>query len=237
MTRQLKRCRLDRLSVAAMMVACCALWLVGGGMVMAQTVAPRPLFDGRTFAGWEGDTAKTFRIADGAVVGGTLKARIPRNEFLCTTREYTDFVLRLKFKLLGAGANAGVQIRSARIPGNHEVIGYQADLGDGWWGALYDESRRKRALAVPAAGVEIERTLKRNDWNDYEIRAEGRRIRLAINGRQTVDYTEPDHAIKQSGLICLQIHGGAPSEAWYKAITIEELFAKALTVSPSTVPR
>lgn len=192
----------------------------------AAPQGPRPsasasLFDGRTFTGWEGDL-KMFRIEDGAIVGGTMRAKIPRNEFLCTRREYTNFVLRLKFKVLGEGANAGVQIRSKRIPNDHEVIGYQADLGDGWWGSLYDESRRKKTLAKPDA-AELNKVLKRNDWNDYLIRAEGRRIRLSINGQQTVDYTEPDEGINQTGNVCLQIHGGPPSEAWYKDISIEEL--------------
>ncbi|MFN8003884.1 MAG: DUF1080 domain-containing protein, partial [Acidobacteriota bacterium] len=106
------------------------------------------LFDGKSFNGWEGDL-KIFRIAEGAIVGGTLQAPIARNEFLCTKQEYGDFVLRLKFKLLGdpARANAGIQFRSRRIPNNHEVIGYQADLGQNYYGALYDESRRKKVLA------------------------------------------------------------------------------------------
>src|SRR5215212_7421980 len=106
------------------------------------------LFDGKTFKGWEGDTNKTFRIEDGAIVAGTMEAKIPRNEFLCTTRNYTNFVLRLKFKLVGKGANAGVQFRTKRIPNHHEVSGYQADMGDpSWWGCLYDESRRNKILA------------------------------------------------------------------------------------------
>ena len=45
------------------------------------------LFDGQSFAGWEGDL-KTFRIEDGAIIGGTMKEKIPRNEFLCTTRPF-----------------------------------------------------------------------------------------------------------------------------------------------------
>ena len=74
---------------------------------------PVSLFDGKTFKGWVGDTNKTFRIEDSAIVGGTMKAKIPRNEFLCTTRTYTNFVLRLKFKLLGGpSANGGVQVRT-----------------------------------------------------------------------------------------------------------------------------
>jgi hypothetical protein len=181
------------------------------------------LFDGKTFVGWEGDTNKSFRIENGAIVGGSLKEKVPRNEFLCTTRSYTNFVLRVKFKLLGRGVNAGVQIRSARIPNHHEVSGYQADMADpSWWGCLYDESRRKKMLAKSDM-EELNKVLKRDDWNQYVIRCEGKRIRLSINGLQTVDYTEPEDAIPQHGIIGLQIHGGPPSEAWYKDITIEEL--------------
>jgi hypothetical protein len=102
------------------------------------------------------------------------------------------------------------------------MIGYQADLGDKYWGSLYDETRRNKILAAPDPGL-ITRILKPGDWNDYEIHAKGRRIRLAINGHQTVDYTEADETIPQTGLIGLQVHGGGKAEAWYKDITIEEL--------------
>jgi len=183
------------------------------------------LFDGKTFKGWEGNL-EVFRIEDGAIVAGSLKERIPRNEFLCTTKEYGDFELRLKFKLLGKGANAGVQVRSRRAAKDsthpHEMIGYQPDLGEGWWGCLYDESRRRKVLAGPPK-EERGKIVKPDDWNEYVIRCEGPRIRLSINGHQTVDYTEPEKAIPQTGLIGLQIHGGAPSEAWYKEIRIREL--------------
>jgi len=181
------------------------------------------LFDGKSFEGWEGDVQKTFRIQDGAVVGGSLSAKVPRNEFLCTRRNYKNFVLRVKFKLLGTGANAGVQFRSKRIPNHHEVTGYQADMGDPeWWGCLYDESRRKKVLAK-ADFAAVNKVLKRNDWNEYLIRCEGKRVQLSINGLQTVDYIEPEDSIEQDGVICLQIHGGSPSEAWYKDVSIEEL--------------
>jgi hypothetical protein len=184
------------------------------------------LFDGKTFKGWEGNL-NLFRIEDGAVVGGTLKENIARNEFLCTTEEYGDFELQVKFKLLGdpARANAGIQFRSQRIPNHHEVIGYQADMGQNYWGALYDESRRRKILAGPNLD-ELNKVLKRGDWNDYVIRAEGKRVRLSINGFQTVDYTEADDSLEQRGRICLQIHGGPPSEAWYKDISITPLQIK-----------
>jgi hypothetical protein len=182
---------------------------------------PSRLFDGKSFKGWNGNL-QIFRIESGAIVGGSLQNKIARNEFLCTDKEYSDFVLRAKFKLLGdpARANAGIQFRTKRIPNDHEVIGYQADMGQNYWGALYDESRRKKVLAQPNLD-ELKKVLKLNDWNEYEIRAEGKRIRLRINGLQTVDYTEADDSITQTGCICVQIHSGPPSEAWYKDITIE----------------
>ena len=161
-----------------------------------------------------------------AIVGGSLKTALPQNEFLCTTREYADFELRLKFKLLGKTANGGVQIRSRRVPKSHEVSGYQADLGIAWdrpaWGNLYDESRRNKNVAQ-ADQAELSKVFKPGDWNDYRIRCQGRRIQLWINGYQTVDYTEPDKKIAQTGIIGLQIHGGPPSEAWYKDIIITPL--------------
>jgi hypothetical protein len=188
----------------------------------AGTKAPVPLFDGKTFAGWEGDLG-VFRIEDGAIVGGSLQARIPRNEFLCTTKTYGDFELRLKVKLLGGeAANAGVQFRTRRIPNHHEVIGYQADLGQHYWGALYDESRRNKVLAGPKPET-LKGLVKVGDWNDYVIRAEGRRIQLWLNGVQTVDYTEEDPSIDTSGVIAVQIHSGPPTEAWYKDITLLDL--------------
>ncbi|HTG43118.1 MAG TPA: DUF1080 domain-containing protein [Verrucomicrobiae bacterium] len=183
-----------------------------------------PIFDGKTFQGWEGDTNKTFRIHDGVIVAGTLEAKIPRNEFLCTTRNYTNFVLNLKFKLLGGeAANAGVQIRTRRIPNHHEVSGYQADMGDpSWWGCLYDESRRNKVLAQSDMG-KVNQVLKRGDWNEYRIKCDGAHIQLWLNGVQTVDYTETAPNIDNSGIIAVQIHAGPPSEAWYKEITIQEL--------------
>ncbi len=182
------------------------------------------LFDGKTFAGWEGDTTKTFLIVDGTIQAGSLTEMVPRNEFLATTTRYTNFVLRLKVKLTGTEGfvNSGVQIRSERKPQHHEMIGYQADIGAGWWGAIYDETRRNVILAKPEEAV-VKGALKENEWNDYEIRAEGRRIVLKLNGVTTVDYTEKDESIPQHGLIAVQIHGGGKAVVAFKDITVEVL--------------
>lgn len=180
-----------------------------------------PLFDGTTFTGWEGNL-DLFRLEDNAIAGGSLERAIPRNEFLCSTTSYRNFELRLKVKLVGKNANAGIQIRSRRIPDHNEVSGYQADMGQVFWGCLYDESRRNRVLARPEA-KELTKHLRPGDWNDYVIRCEGNRIQLWLNGYQTVDYTEGDADIPLDGVIGLQIHGGLPSEAWYKEIRIRAL--------------
>jgi hypothetical protein len=188
---------------------------------------PVPLFDGKTFAGWDGDTKEAWRIQDGCIVGGWLDKKVPRNQFLATLGSYGDFDLRLKFKLLGDSkknfVNSGVQIRSQRVPKDTEMTGYQADLGDpSWWGCIYDESRRNKVLAQSDM-AKLNKVLRRADWNDYRIRCEGRRIRTWINGVLGVDYTEPDRKIPQSGRIGLQIHGGGPAEVWFKDISIVEI--------------
>jgi hypothetical protein len=185
------------------------------------------LFNGKDLTGWEGDTEKTWRVEDGAIAGGSLETTVPRNEFLCTTRSFGDFELKVKFKLLGdrKSANAGVQFRTKRIPKHHEVSGYQADVGQNYWGALYDESRRNRILAGPDAALR-DKIVKHDDWNEYVIRCEGPRIQLWLNGTQTVDYTEKDDKIERTGIIGLQIHGGAKAKALYKDIRLVDLGKK-----------
>lgn len=199
--------------------------LLAALFINACTTPGKKLFDGKTFIGWEGDTTRTWRIEQGAIVGGSLEQTVPRNDFLCTKESYADFVLRLKFRLTGKEGfiNAGVQFRSRRLQDPaHEMIGYQADLGEGYWGSLYDESRRNKTLAGPDSAL-IAKILIPDGWNDYEIRAKGNRIRLFINGQQTLDYTESDESIPQDGLIGLQIHGGGKALVYYKDITLDPL--------------
>lgn len=198
-----------------------SLSLFAGNCLLAADVEEgfTPIFDGKTLEGWEGNE-KFFRVEDGAIVAGTLKEKIPQNEFLCTKKKYENFELRLQVKLVPASGNAGIQFRTKRIPNHHEVSGYQADVGEGWWGKLYDESRRNKVLA---GDDKLGDKLKKEDWNDYVIRAEGKHIQLWVNGVQTVDYTEKDDNIDAAGVIAVQIHSGPPGEASYKNIRIKEL--------------
>ena len=183
------------------------------------------LFDGKSFKGWEGKES-FFRVQDKAIVGGNLKKRIPNNEFLCTKKNYGDFELRLEAKLVGVGANAGVQFRTKRIPDHHEVMGYQCDMGQmqgrSIWGSLYDESRRRKFLAHGEKEA-VEKAFREGEWNEFVVRCEGKRIQIWLNGLQTIDYREEEKEIAEKGVIALQIHGGPPSESWYRNIRIREL--------------
>ena len=197
-----------------------------GAAVFGGAPQATSLFDGKTLDGWEGDP-KVWRVVDGVIVGGSMQGN-PRNEFLTSTKSYANFVLKLEYKLVGTEGfvNSGVQIRSRRIPKPpNEMKGYQADIGKGYTGSLYDESRRNKTLIKPAPGL-IEKTEKAGDWNLYEIRCEGPRVVLTLNGTQTIDYTEEDKSLEQEGLIGLQIHGGAKSQVFFRNITIEELGEK-----------
>lgn len=173
----------------------------------------------------EGD-GQWFRVKDGAIVRGSLETAIPHNMFLASTEEYGDFELRLEVRLLGdiETANAGIQFRSRRVSDGHEMVGFQADMGQQYWGYLYDESRRNRILVSPDP-ERLTDVLNRQGWNEYTIRAEGSRIRLWVNGFQTVDYVETDDRIDKKGIIGLLIHRGPPSEAHYRAIRIKSLDA------------
>ncbi len=201
------------------------VWVSSSPLFAADEDGFRPLFDGKTLAGWEGDE-DTFRVEDGCIVAGTLDERIPRNEFLCTKQNFDDFELRLEAKLVGEGKNAGVQFRSQRIHNHHEVVGYQCDMGftpnECIWGALYDESRRRKFLAVGEQKPLVKK-LKADGWNNLVIRCEGPRTQIWVNGVQTVDYTEDGKAIPLNGKFALQIHGGAPAEASYRNIRIKPL--------------
>lgn len=182
------------------------------------------LFDGVTFDGWEGDIKSVWRVENHEIVGGSLVKKQEKNNFLCTIKRYANFDLRLKIKLTGTNGfiNSGIQFRSERVPGSHEVAGYQADFGAGHDGALYDESRRKKFLARPDDSL-LNRNSQVGEWHDYRIRARGNHIELWVDGIQTVDYTETEQGLLGNGVIGLQVHGNGVAEVRFKDLVIEEL--------------
>ena len=205
-----------------------AFWLLGcSGEQKTDTDTAVSIFDGKSFAGWEGDL-NWFRIEDGSIVAGSLEKEIPHNMFLCTTKEFGDFELKVEAKLVGPGDNSGIQFRSRRVPGTTEVSGYQADMGGPIgdfgvvWGSIYDEARRNKML-VRVNQDEIKKTYRTNDWNEMVVKCKDNHIQVWVNGYQSADYIEEDDSISKKGIIGFQIHAGAPTEVWLRNITLTEL--------------
>jgi hypothetical protein len=127
----------------------------------------------------------------------------------------TDFRLTLKVKLTPNKENSGIQFRSEALA-DGEMRGPQADIGAGWWGKLYEENGR--GLLWDKSG---EKHVKADDWNDYEVVAEGDRVRTYINGKLCVDLK--DAALSRGGIFGLQIHAGGPMEVRFKNVKLEVL--------------
>jgi len=168
-------------------------------------------FNGKDLDGWYGE-ASVFSVDNGEIVGKSATG-LKRNEFLKSKFEVGDFRLMLQVKLTPNKENSGIQFRSVPHAG-HEMKGYQADAGAGWWGKLYEESGR--ALLWKVGGEDV---VKVDDWNTYEIVAVGDTILTAINGKKCVDLDDPKGAKK--GIFGLQLHSGGPAEVRFKNLKLQ----------------
>ena len=177
--------------------------------------ANETIFNGKDLTGWSAQDMSYWSVQDGAIVGTKGDQKIQGNQFLWYNKKVSDFKLTLKVKQVPFAANAGIQFRSQREPNGH-AMGYQADIGKGWWGCLYHEHGRK----ILAKNQDTEgKNLKPEKWNKYEILAVGHRIWLAINGRITVALRDPIGELE--GLISLQVHGGMPQKVIYQPLHFE----------------
>jgi hypothetical protein len=167
-------------------------------------------FNGRDLSGWEGNTA-LWSVENGEIIGRS--GGLEKNEFLRSTMIVGDFRMVLQVKLVEDRGNSGIQFRSEALP-DGDVKGYQADIGPGWWGKLYEEHGRK--LLWPQSG---EPHVRAGEWNTYEILAVGDHIQTAINGQKCVDLVDPEGA--KRGIIAFQLHSGGPTEVRFKEIKIE----------------
>lgn len=208
-------------SLFSLLIACLFLANIDGACAAEQ---PRALFNGTSFEGWNVNEKEQqwWKVADGVIVGGSLEQTVPHNTFIATNDSFQNFELNCRIRIQGNGGmvNSGVQIRSIRVPNNSEMRGYQVDAGDGWWGKLYDESRRNKVLGQAADLKAVNDAVRPNDWNDYRIVAEGPRIRSWINGVAALDYTESDPKIPFDGQIGFQAHSGGKVLVQIKDITI-----------------
>jgi hypothetical protein len=193
----------------------------------ARSEKAKSIFDGTTLEGWEAPPPLLWSVKDGCITGGDGIKKIPYNDFLCTKASYSNFILHLKIKLTGdpktGFINSGIQIRTQRNPTGHEVCGFQCDYGEPeWYAAIYDEGRRNK-LMMKSDMKAIRPVFHLWDWNDYVIKADGKRIQTWINGAQGVDYEEKDEDIASDGIIGIQIHGGGNTQVQVKDVYIEEL--------------
>lgn len=197
------------------------------------------LFDGKSLDGWvvRSGFAK-YHVEDGCIVGTTVEGS--PNTFLCTEKEYGDFILQFEVKV-DSGLNSGVQIRShvydtdkeeeiqrdgrtvkRRFPAGR-VFGYQVEIAEGTTaGGVYDEARRGWLCNIqddPAAS----KAFKSGQWNHYRVVCKGDRIQTFVNGVPCADFTD---SMDASGLIGLQVHGvkGDPKyQVRWRNIRIKEL--------------
>jgi len=167
------------------------------------------LFDGQSLKGWTlvGGKGPGYVVKDGILVcpadgGGNL----------FTEKEYSDFIFRFEFRLT-AGANNGVGIR-APLEGDAAYKGMEIQILDNtapryahlrpaqYQGSIYDVVPAKRGFLKPVG-----------EWNQEEIRAQGRHIRVTLNGTIIVDanladITDPEVLKKHPGLARTSGHIG-----------------------------
>jgi putative heme-binding domain-containing protein len=177
-------------------------------------------FNGRDLTGWRGD-AELWSVEDGEIVGRT--SGLKRNEFLISELAAGDFRLSFDVKLVGNEGNSGLQFRSQALE-EGEMRGYQADIGPGWWGKLYEENAR--GLLWDKSG---ETHLKPGEWNHYVVEAAGNRVRTWLNGQACVDLE--DAAGAKRGVFAWQLHSGGPTEVRFKNLKLELL---PLVAAPAT---
>jgi hypothetical protein len=171
-------------------------------------------FTGKDLTGWVGDE-QLWSVADGEIVGRS--KGLDHNEFLFSDMAAEDFSLTFEVKLFkdnGQG-NSGVQFRSEALDSG-EAKGYQADVGVGWWGKLYEESDRGLLWDKPG-----DEHVKTGDWNKYKIVARGSRVQTWLNGKPCVDLEDPEG--KRRGVFALQIHSGGPMEVRFRKLKLEVL--------------
>ena len=207
------------------------------------------LFNGNDLSGWEGNP-KLWSVKDGAITGQTTAENaIKGNTFLIWTNGTVgDFELRCSFKLVPGDekgfANSGIQYRSKVVnPANWVVHGYQADMeaGQTYTGILYEEGKRgilaqrgekvvigqdgkKQVTGSVGNAAEIEASIKKGDWNDYVIIAQGNHLQQFVNGKQTIDVVDEEQTKRaMNGILALQLHAGSPMMAQFKNIRLKKL--------------
>jgi hypothetical protein len=212
-------------SVAVLLVFFALAVPLARGQTTPAEPAWKPLFDGKSLDGWtrRGGQA-TYRV-DGDCIVGTTAGDTP-NTFLCTDRDFADFVLEYDFKI-DPKLNSGVQIRSNSAPGYRKgvVHGYQVEIDPserGFTCGIYDESRREW-LQDMSKNETARKAFKQNEWNKVRVEARGDSIRTWLNGVPAADLKDD---LTRSGFIGLQVHSTDskdPLEVRWRNLRIQDL--------------
>ncbi len=206
------------------------------------------LFDGKSLDGWDGNP-DFWRVEDGTITGQTTPEKPTKgNTFLIWRQgEVADFDLRFEYRM--EGGNSGVQYRSFENPdkwGKWVIGGYQADFesGDRYSGILYGEKYRgilanrgqktvvganhkPQVVEQFADSAELQKHVKKGDWNEYRVTAEGFHFTHYINGQKMSECVDEDKEMRRaSGLLALQLHQGPPMKVQFRNIRIKHLPCK-----------
>jgi len=205
-----------RLIWIATLVVFCATICTGGQKIQ--------LFDGKTLTGWSVHSGfAKYRVEDGAIVGTTV-GKSP-NTFLCTDREFGDFILEFEVKLDNPELNSGVQFRSQIAPTEmaflfqgqdgkpretvipkDRVYGYQAEIATektGTSGGIYDEARRAWMMVDVKGDPKASKAFKDGVWNKYRIECKGSIMKTFINDIPCATLRD---SLTPRGVIGLQVH-------------------------------
>lgn len=174
-----------------------------------------PLFDGRTLAGWRAaEHPATFRVENGELVVHGPRAHL-FYEGPVMNHEFRDFEFKADV-LTKPGANSGIFIRTTYQPADWPSQGYEVQVNNS-----HTDWRRTGSLYA----VQDVREAGRDDaWFTLHTIVRGRRVRVLIDGRQVVDYTEPAGSATRLTGTTIALQGHDPgSEVHYKNILIRPL--------------
>ena len=180
------------------------------------------LFNGKDLSGWDGNP-DVWRVKDG-YISGQLARLQGGNTFLVYKHPFANFELEAEWVLVDGKGNSGIQIRSKQSANGANkwvVSGYQADIGNGWYGKLYEEKGR----GVLAGKYKNKPSIKKeNGWNKYKITANGSKLTQELNGVVTIEFDDkdPKKAAKE-GIIGLQYHSPGGFEVRFRNIRIKPL--------------
>ncbi len=206
----------------------------------------KPIFDGKTLEGWEGDPTY-WRAEGGSLVGEITPATVIKSNTFIFWRggRPKDFELKLDYRISPDG-NSGVNYRSELIPdpvtpsNKYAMRGYQCDL-DGkkrYPGNNYEEKGRLflavRGQVTHVVGGRPPIVLStfgdpdelaqfvNDDWNAIHLIVRGNTLVHIINGRLMSMVIDDDAANRPAdGLLGVQVHVGGPMKVEYRDIRLK----------------